>query len=155
MGVATLALRSSRKKESIRRPFSADTHFREPGRGCLKRADPADRNSYAVKLTPQEVRELVNGATVRSVAGEDLLRTWKDAEDGTLQASASGIARPVGGSGKGVWRVADSGAYCVTIEWGVRTERWCRFIYRLGDQHYGVKSDTNPDAPALKMQFSK
>jgi hypothetical protein len=106
----------------------------------------------AVKLAAPEVQALASGASVQT-PGARGLRTWKNAPDGKLLASASGTGLPRGGQGKGTWHVGDNGTYCVQIEWENRTEHWCRFIYRLGDKHYGVMSDSNPAAQALEMKF--
>src|SRR5512134_2831963 len=104
----------------------------------------------AVKLAAPEVQALASGASVQTVSGQGHLRTWKNSADGKLLASvAAGPGRPRGGSGKGIWQVAENGTYCVQIEWESRSEQWCRFIYRLGDKHYGVKSDADGAAPAL------
>lgn len=108
----------------------------------------------AVKLAAPEVKALASGASVQTVGGDGTLRTWKNSADGKLLAStAPGPGKPRGGQGKGTWHVADNGTYCVQIEWERRTENWCRFIYRLGDKHYGVKSDVDGAAGALEMKF--
>lgn len=108
----------------------------------------------AVKLSAPEVQALASGASVQTVSGQGHLRTWKNSADGKLLASvAAGPGRPRGGSGKGIWQVAENGTYCVQIEWESRSEQWCRFIYRLGDKHYGAKSDVDGSAPVMEIKF--
>ena len=109
----------------------------------------------AVKLAAPEVQALASGGSVQTVSGQGTLRTWKNSEDGKLFASASGTGLPRGASGTGTWHVAGNGTYCVQIEWERRSEQWCRFIYRVGDKHYGVKSDTDLAAPAMEIKFFK
>ncbi len=106
----------------------------------------------AVKLAAPEVKALASGASVQT-PGALGLRTWKNAPDGKLLASASGPGLPRGAQGKGTWHVANNGTYCVKVEWENQTEQWCRFIYRLGDKYYGVRSDTDGSARALEMKF--
>lgn len=92
---------------------------------------------------------------MQTVAGQGNLRSWKGSADGKLIASAAGTGLTLRGEGTGTWQVADNGSYCVQIEWKTRSEQWCRFIYRVGDKHYGVKSEANPAAPAQEIKFLK
>ena len=108
----------------------------------------------AVKLAAAEVKALASGASVQTVSGQGNLRTWKNSKDRTLFASTPpGPGKTRGGQGKGTWHVADNGTYCVQIEWENVSENWCRFIYRMGDKYYGVKSGSDLAAPALEMKF--
>lgn len=117
------------------------------------------RAQNATLLTADELKQLLPNAKVthHSEAGGN--RNWRNEPNGKLVASAD--ARGVGKVGgvvtgaPGTWHVGDNGTYCVTIEWPKRTENWCRYMFKLNDRYYGVKSVTDGASPAGEFRFSK
>ena len=112
----------------------------------------------AVKLTHEELAALLPGAKVVNFASTGSRRTWTNETSGTFAASSSN-ARSVGrpGSGTGTWSLAENARYCVELSWSgaAAPEKWCRSIYRVGDQFYGVSSDTNLTVAAYLTEFNK
>jgi hypothetical protein len=52
------------------------------------------------------------------------------------------------------WQVTDSGRWCVKIPWPRAQDDWCRYMFKLGDKYYGVRS-LSDEAPAYEFEFSK
>jgi hypothetical protein len=112
----------------------------------------------ATPMTKAELAALLAGATVGNVNTQGTSRSWRQAKDGTLVASSDNrsnnpMAQP--SNARGTWRVVDPGKYCVNIEWRTHTEQWCRFIYKLGDDYYGVVTNDDPDAMTSRFKFGK
>jgi hypothetical protein len=109
-------------------------------------------------LSAEEVNALVPGAKVRSIGAGGAVRTWTNESGGKLIAQSDDpTQRHLGAKhpqGPGTWRV-DDGKYCVSIEWPLRSEQWCRLLFRLGDKHYAVKSADDPQAVALEFDFRR
>jgi hypothetical protein len=123
----------------------------------LSLADIKARN--AVALSAEELQQLLPGAKVVSRAPNGSTRVWKNESGGKLVATtdargatSTGSTRPH--SGEGSWRI-ENNAYCVTIQWLLNQEQWCRRIYTLDGKYYGVPSRADDSARALEFEFSK
>ena len=123
----------------------------------LSLADIKARN--AVALSAEELQQLLTGAKVVSRVPNGSTRVWKNEPSGSLVAttdargrSSSGSTRPH--SGEGSWRI-ENNAYCVTIQWLMNQETWCRRIYKLDGKYYGVPGRADDSARALEFEFSK
>jgi hypothetical protein len=111
-----------------------------------------------VQLSAEELKPLLTDAKVVSYH-EESTRRWKNDADGKFVASGD-ARRHISTSGKsrtaqGTWHVGDNGTYCVTLEWPRSTESWCRYIFRVGDKYYGVKSIADGTSKAFEFEFSK
>lgn len=111
-----------------------------------------------VQLSADELKELMPNAKVVSYY-EESTRRWKNDADGKFVASGDS-RRHISSSGKsqtaqGTWHVGDNGTYCVTLEWPRRSESWCRYIFKVGDKYYGVKSIADGTSKAFEFEFSK
>ena len=123
---------------------------------ALTLADVKGKN--AVQLSADELKQLMPGAKVVSLTNAGSTRSWENNANGTIVASSdgkagnSGRARP--GSGNGTWRVDDKGTYCVTIQWNMAAEEWCRYIFKAGDKYYGF-GRLEDTARSTEFEFSK
>lgn len=111
-----------------------------------------------VQLSADELKQLMPNAKVVSYFAESS-RRWTNEPDGKFVAS-SDVRRHFGKAGKpqtaqGTWHVGDNGTYCVTLEWPRRSESWCRYIFKVDEKYYGVKSVTDGTARAYEFEFSK
>ena len=84
---------------------------------------------------------------------------WRNNLNGTVVASTDARGGSnLGGqrlrSAEGSWRI-ENGAYCVNMQWLRTAERWCRYIYRIGDKYYGVRIRAEDSALAMEFEFSK
>lgn len=121
----------------------------------------------AVQVSKAEADALLPGAEVKNVTPQGGTRYWENDPSGKFVASTDlhGSSRghniigsgggQGGNTGNGKWHIGDDGSYCVTIEWRLRTEQWCRYLFKLGDKYYGVKSLENPAAEAYEFTFSR
>lgn len=112
----------------------------------------------AVQMTADELKQLLPGAKVTSHSEAGGTRTWKNQPDGKLFASSDVQGQQKFGrvaTAPGTWHVGDNGTYCVTLEWEKRTENWCRYMFKLNDKYYGVKSLADGAAKAQEFEFSK
>lgn len=114
-----------------------------------------------VQLAADELKQLMPNAKVVSyyAEGGTSTRRWKNEPDGKFVAS-SDVGRSVTATGRattgqGTWHVADNGTYCVTIEWTRRSENWCRYIFKVGDKYYGVKTVNDGTTIAHQFEFAK
>lgn len=115
-----------------------------------------------VQLTADELKQLMPNAKVVSYSKEGSTRRWTNEPDGKFVASTD-LARDVGlmmrggsqKSAQGTWHVGDNGTYCVTLEWRGRSENWCRYIFRVGEKYYGVKTVADGATMAHEFEFSK
>lgn len=122
--------------------------------GDLMLRDLKARNG--VLLSVDELKQLLTDAKVVSYH-EESTRRWKNDADGKFVASGD-ARRHVGArpqTAQGTWHVGDNGTYCVTIEWPRRSESWCRYIFKIGDKYYGVKSLVDGTSEAFEFEFSK
>jgi hypothetical protein len=112
-----------------------------------------------VQLSADELKQLMPNAKVVSYHKEGSTRRWTNEPDGKFVASSdirrdiSKLMRSV--SAPGTWHVGDNGTYCVTIDWRERSENWCRYIFKVGEKYYGVKTVTDGATVAHEFEFSK
>ena len=107
----------------------------------------AAKNRGAVKLSKEDLERLLPRAAVRGES-ERSNRTWMHETDGTISGTATmkaGAGRGIV-KGSGTWRVTADGKYCVDIAWTRSNEKWCRTLYRLGNDLIAFKGDGD-DAP--------
>ena len=126
------------------------------GAQAVTLADVKAKN--AVQLSADELKQLMPGAKVVSRTNAGSTRSWENNANGTFVASSdgkagnSGRARPA--SGNGTWRVDDKGTYCVTIQWNMAPEEWCRYIFKTGDKYYGF-GRLEDTAQSTEFEFSR
>lgn len=121
------------------------------------------KSKNAVQLAADELRQLMPGAKVAHRTEIGSLRRWTNEADGKFVASSDAMGHDPGrigvhaapSGGKGSWHVGDNGTYCVAIEWARRSENWCRYIFKVGDKYYGVKSLEDGGGIASEFEFSK
>lgn len=114
-----------------------------------------------VQLSADELKQLMPNAKVVSyyVEGGTSTRRWTNEPDGKFVASSdarrdpSWLMRSL--TAPGTWHVGDNGTYCVTIDWPKRSENWCRYIFKVGEKYYGVKTVTDGATIAHEFEFSK
>lgn len=109
-----------------------------------------------VQLSADELKQLMPNAKVVSYY-EESTRRWKNDPDGKFVASGDARRHISGKSqtAQGTWHVGDNGTYCVTLEWPRRSESWCRYMFKVGDKYYGVKSIADGTSKAYEFEFSK
>ncbi len=112
----------------------------------------------AQKQTKEDVEKLVVGANVYN-RGTQSERWWDNGPDGKIRAARGAGSFSYNRSfvGEGTWRVNDQGQYCVDMLWGnsKNPEKWCRFLFKVGDDYFGAASATNPDSAAFALKFKK
>ena len=114
-----------------------------------------------VQLSADELKQLMPNAKVVSYTKDGSTRYWKNEPNGKFVAS-SDVRRdptlPVKGkiaNAQGKWHVGDNGTYCVSLEWPRRSESWCRYIFKVGEKYYGVKSVDDGTVAAHEFKISK
>lgn len=112
----------------------------------------------AVKLAKEDVEKLVVGANVYN-RGLQSERWWDNTPEGKVKGArgAGSFQHNRSFTGEGTWLVNDQGQYCVDLLWGSSKtpEKWCRFLFKVGDDYYGASSAENPDAAAFALKFKK
>ena len=114
----------------------------------------------AVQLSADELRQLMPNAKVVSYTRQGSTRRWTNEPNGKFVAS-SDVGRDISKLGRakataqGTWHVADNGTYCVTLDWQERSENWCRYIFKVGEKYYGVKTVSDGATKAHEFEFSK
>lgn len=114
-----------------------------------------------IQLSAEDLKQLMPGAKVVSRTKAGSTRLWENKADGTLIAGSDGRGSSGGrtspGTGTGTWRVADNGRFCVTIKWLMRSEDWCRYMFKSGDKYYGFGTldDSAPAGELSEFEFSK
>lgn len=111
----------------------------------------------AIQLTKEELQALLPNAKVKSMSGGGSTRYWENSPDGKLVASSDtrGQVGTKPSQAHGEWSIADNGTFCVQLEWKRSTEQWCRYIFRVGDSYFGVKSIADGESPAYEFSFSR
>lgn len=118
----------------------------------------------ANQVSKAELEVLLPGAKVKNVTPQGGTRYWENEASGKFIASSDlgGSRRghnPLGGgqgnTANGKWHIGDDGSYCVNLEWRLRTEQWCRYLFKLEDKYYGVKSLEDMAGEAHEFQFSR
>jgi len=120
------------------------------------------KSRNGVQLSADELKQLMTNAKVVSYSKEGSTRRCTNEPDGKFVASTD-IGRDVGlmmkggatKSGQGTWHVGENGTYCVTIDWRQRSENWCRYIFKVGEKYYGVKTVNDGATVAHEFEFSK
>lgn len=116
------------------------------------------REAGGTPIEVPQLHELLSGSRITTFVTRDpgIDRSWTNHPDGRFLASwrRTGIVS-IGGHGE--WRIESRGGqslYCVRIDWqpsGARRpwqEQWCATLYRLGDEHFGVRERLAGDDPA-------
>ena len=108
------------------------------------------------RLSGEELKTLVTGATVAHVAKTGSQRRWKNDEDGSFMATSNNkkYGNALGQhstASPGTWSINSEGKYCVQIDWKHETEKWCAFIVKGTDGGYYLNSVD----PSRKIEFSK
>lgn len=120
----------------------------------------------ATQVPKADLETLLPGAKVRNVTPQGSTRYWENETSGKFVASTDLVGsrrghNPMGGGGQGAntangkWHIGDDGSYCVTLEWRLRTEQWCRYLFKLDDKYYGVRSLEDQSAEAHQFMFSR
>ncbi len=109
-----------------------------------------------IQLSVNELRQLMPGAQVVKRTQSGSTHRWTNEPEGTFVASSDGRGSS-GRSGRaqGTWHVGDNGAYCVTLEWPRDSESWCRYIFKVGEKYFGVKSVADGTTKAHEIEFSR
>jgi hypothetical protein len=55
----------------------------------------------------------------------------------------------------GTWHIGKNETYCVTLDWPRKTEKWCKYMFKVDGKYYGVKSVDDGSAMADEFEFSK
>lgn len=118
------------------------------------------RGQNGVQLSADELKQLMPNAKVISyyLEGGTSTRRWTNEPDGKFVASSDvrrDISARKAATAQGTWHVADNGTYCVTIDWRTRPENWCRYIFKVGEKYYGVRTVNDGAAVAHEFEFSK
>jgi hypothetical protein len=111
-----------------------------------------------VRLSAQELRDLMPEAKVVSRTQGGSTRYWHNRPDGTFSATTDGRGQSGGrnlyATAEGTWRVTDEGRLCVTIAWPRSPDNWCRYMFRLDNKYYGAGTLSN-ESTASEFEFSK
>lgn len=109
----------------------------------------------ATQLTKEQLQTLLPGAKVVSLTPSGSTRRWANDADGKFIAStdARGSFGRHASTAPGTWFLGDNGTYCVQIEWKHQTEQWCRYIFKMGDKYFGVRSVADSSSPAHELAF--
>jgi hypothetical protein len=113
-----------------------------------------------VQLSVDDLKQLMPNAKVVSYTPAGSSRYWKNEPNGKFIASSDVRRDPTthakaGSTAQGTWHVGDNGTYCVTLEWPKRSENWCRYIFKVGEKYYGVKTIADGTVTAYEFEFSK
>ena len=112
-----------------------------------------------LQLSADELKQLMPKANVVSQTPAGSTRRWTNESGGTFVASSDNRGRSGGpgrpAQGRGTWHVGDNGTYCITIEWPASSENWCRYIFKVGADYYGVKSPSGGTETAHRLEISK
>lgn len=115
-------------------------------------------DKQAKPLSKAELDALMPGANVYN-RGQQTERWWDNNPEGKVRAArgAGSFAHNRSFTGEGTWQVNDQGQYCVDLLWGnsKNSEKWCRFIFKAGDEYYGARSTTDREANAFKLVIKK
>lgn len=111
-----------------------------------------------VRLSAQQLRDLMPEANVVSRTQGGSTRYWHNRPDGTFSASTDGRGQSGGrniyATAEGTWRVSDDGRLCVRIAWPRSPDDWCRYMFRLANKYYGAGTLSN-ESTASEFEFSK
>jgi hypothetical protein len=108
------------------------------------------------RLSGEELKVVMTGATVEHVSKAGSQRRWVNNVDGSFMATSNNkkYGSALGqqsATSPGTWSINDEGKYCVRIEWKREEEKWCAFIVRGADGGYYLNSVD----PGRKIEFSR
>jgi Protein of unknown function (DUF995) len=107
-------------------------------------------------LTKDELQQLMPGAEVQITFDTGGTNTWKNKDDGTLNAvGQSGMtsAKTYTAYAPGTWHISDDGKFCSHIEWRKSVSDWCRSVAKSEDGAYVLVSASG--GPSWKLKVSK
>lgn len=135
--------------------FFAITHASAQDASGLKLSDL--KTQGAAQLSKEELQTLLPGAKVVNLTSTGSTRRWQNDADGKFVASsdARGSFGRRASTAHGTWFLGDNATYCVQIEWPHLTEQWCRYIFKLGDKYYGIKSLSDSSSQAHEFAFER
>jgi hypothetical protein len=111
----------------------------------------------ATPLTKEELATLLPGSEYRRQVGT-VYTHWTNFPDGTVDAgrinSGTRTVRYNRDGQDGTWRVRDDGAYCVDVA-GDYPAKWCRTVYRLGNDYYAFSPRAVDEAKAWKFSLKR
>lgn len=110
-----------------------------------------------IQLSTDELKQLLPDAKVVSKSKGNL-RRWSNKSNGKFMASSDsrgqvGSVKQI--TGQGTWHIGDNGTFCIKIEWPKHTENWCKYIFKIGEEYYGVNSISDGAEKAYKYEISK
>lgn len=118
-----------------------------------------DLKARGVQLSADELRQLMPNAKVVHYSKKGSTRHWTNEPSGKFVASTDVRYDPnrsgKSGTGTGTWHVGDNATYCVMLEWKMRSENWCMYIFKVDGKYYGVRSIENGGEKAVEFEFSK
>lgn len=96
----------------------------------------------ARKLSSEEVKALLSGATVDAERGGNVHTKTTYKPDGSLSAHIQ--APDFSSGGVGSWRVEDNGRFCISISWTSQfpSVAGCSYAFQLGNSIYFSVSDS-------------
>ena len=110
------------------------------------------------QVSAEELKTLLPGAKVISIANNGNTRRWENNADGKFVVSTDNF-NDIGNnrhtSAQGSWHIGDNGTFCAELAWTSGAEKWCRFLFRSGDKYYGFNSLTNASGIAYEYAFSR
>jgi hypothetical protein len=109
-----------------------------------------------VRLSGEELKAFLPGTKVSHLHKNGSQRYWTNSPDGSFVASSDNkhFGSAMGSqsrSAPGKWRINDDGQYCVEIEWGRVSEKWCAAILKTPSGEFYL----NTVAPDRRIEFSK
>ena len=96
----------------------------------------------AKKLSSEEVKALLSGATVDAERGGNVHTKTTYRPDGSLSAHIQ--APDFSSGGVGNWRVEENGRFCISISWTSQFPpvAGCSYVFKLGNSIYFSVSDS-------------
>jgi len=108
-----------------------------------------------VQLSLDDLKQLMPSAKVTHYTSTGNTRNWSNDSDGEFVASSYNPTTRIMSQVHGTWQISNDGTYCVTLKWGRGPdENWCRYIFKVGEKYFGVKSLTDTSG-AHQFEFSK
>ncbi len=105
----------------------------------------------ATQLSGTELKKLMDGASITRKTANGSTQNWTHDPDGKMMVGSDRKGNVSLNfkttSFPGTWSANENGTYCVNIEYPSKTENWCHFVFKAGDQYYFVKSPNNNADP--------
>ena len=107
------------------------------------------------KLSSQEVKDLLTGATVDAERGGNAHTKTTYRPDGSLSAHLQTMDFSTGGAG--TWKVEDNGSFCISISWTAQFPpvAGCSYVLKLGKTYYFSVSDSVRHARAVERIITR